>query len=486
MPLLCFTGRPQGGIILPVLLTPLLVIWNDGKLVHFQSLPFIYILRTIMQRMNKKIKIVIGVVAILILAFGIYWLPPVHSRLSWRIEDLVTGIKFWINPPEDTIFLPSPNVQLGTTVAETLTAIVTDAPLEATPTIQGPSLTPTKTFSPLPPSVKLPNVIYVDQRDRWNYCGPANLTMALNYWGWKGTRDNVAEVVKPGIQDMSLDFIQQGKSDKNVMPYELTDYVQDYTEYNVVLRHGGDVDLLKRLIAAGFPVVAEKGYYEADYTGKVGWLGHYQFVTGYEDGIQAVIVQDTWNDGPDFRFLYDEFTNGWRSFNFIFFIVYPTDRESEVFQLLGAWADPNWSYQHALDLAEGDIGNLTGIDLYFSWFNKGTSLVKLGQYSLAAQAYDQAFNLYANLGTDNQQRPYRMMWYQTGPYMAYYYSGRFGDVIKLANVTLETVSPPTLEESFYWRGLAEYALGETSSAIDDMHESVRLNPGFTAGLQKLK
>ena len=154
--------------------------------------------------------------------------------------------------------------------------------------------------------------------------------------------------------------------------------------------------------------------------------------------------------------------------------------------MLGAWADPNWSYQHALDLAEGDIGNLTGIDLYFSWFNKGTSLVKLGQYSLAAQAYDQAFNLYANLGTDNQQRPYRMMWYQTGPYMAYYYSGRFGDVIKLANVTLETVSPPTLEESFYWRGLAEYALGETSSAIDDMHESVRLNPGFTAGLQKLK
>jgi hypothetical protein len=21
---------------------------------------------------------------------------------------------------------------------------------------------------------------------RYNYCGPANLTMALEYWGWKG------------------------------------------------------------------------------------------------------------------------------------------------------------------------------------------------------------------------------------------------------------------------------------------------------------
>jgi len=439
-----------------------------------------------MHRINKTTKIILGIIAILILTFGIYWLPPVHSRLSWRIEDLVTRIKFSINPPDETVFLPSPNVQLSTVVAETLTAVFTPTPLEVTSTPQGPTLTPTHTFTPLPLSVFLPNVIYIDQRDRWNYCGPANLTMALKYWGWSGTRDNIAEVVKPGIQDMSLDFIQQGKSDKNVMPYELTDYVQDFTDYNVVLRYGGDVDLLKRLVAAGFPVVVEKGYYEADYTGKVGWLGHYQFVTGYEDAIQAVIVQDTWNDGPDFRILYDEFTNGWRSFDYIFFIVYPPDRENEIFQLLGPWADPNWSYQHALDLADMDIQNLTGIDLYFSWFNKGTSLVRLGQYSLAAQAYDKAFNLYASLGTDNQQRPYRMMWYQTGPYMAYYYSGRYGDVINLANVTLETVSPPTLEESFYWRGLAEYALGQTSTAIDDLRESVRLNIGFTAGLQKLK
>lgn len=439
-----------------------------------------------MKKSNKSKKILLALAVVLILGVGAYWLPPVHSRLSWRIQDLVTRIKFSINPPDQTVFLPSPNSQIETVVAETLTAIFTPTPLEATTTPQGPSETPTPTFTPLPSTVLLPNVIYVDQRDRWNYCGPANLTMALKYWGWNGTRDDIAAVVKPGIQDMTLDFIQQGKSDKNVMPYELTDYVQNFTEYNVVLRYGGNVDLLQQLIAAGFPVVVEKGYYEADYTGKVGWLGHYQFVTGYEDTIQSVVVQDTWNDGPNFRILYDEFTNGWRSFDYIFFIIYPPDRESEVFQILGPWADPNWSYQHALDMADGDIQVQTGIDLYFSWFNKGTSLVKLGQYSQAAQAYDQAFNLYANLGTDNQQRPYRMMWYQTGPYMAYYYSGRYGDVINLANVTLETVSPPTLEESFYWRGLAEYALGQNGPAVDDLLESVRLNPGFNAGLQKLK
>ncbi|HCC78112.1 MAG: hypothetical protein A2X25_05105 [Chloroflexi bacterium GWB2_49_20] len=439
-----------------------------------------------MQKMNKSKKIILGLGFILILAFVAYWLPPVHSRLSWRLDSLIARIKFSFNPPDQAVFLPTPNVQVGSTVAETLTPMFTSTPLAFTSTPQSLTPTPTLIFTPLPSYVSLPNVVYVTQKGRWNYCGPANLTMALQYWGWTGTRDDVAAVVKPGIQDMSLDFIQRGLSDKNVMAYELTDFVQDYTNYNVVLRYGGDVDLLKRLVAAGFPVIVEKGYYEADYTGKIGWMGHYQFMTGYEDGIQSVIVQDTYNDGPDFRIVYDEFANGWRSFDYIFFIVYPPERETEVFQLLGSWGDPNWSYQHALDLANQDIQTQSGIDLFFAWFSKGTSLVKLGQYSEAGLAYDQAFNLYAKLGTDVQQRPYRMMWYQTGPYMAYYYSGRYGDVINLANVTLSTVSPPTLEESFYWRGLAEYALGQTSTGIDDLRESVRLNPGFTAGLQMLK
>jgi tetratricopeptide (TPR) repeat protein len=434
---------------------------------------------------NKTIKFVVGLVAFVLLVIVVYNLPPVHSRLSWRIQDLVTRIKFSLNPPDQAIFLPTSNGQVGSMVAETLTAFFTPTPPAFTSTPRGPTLTATTTSTPLPSFVSLPNVEYVTQKGRWNYCGPANLTMALKYWGWTGTPDDIAAVVKPGIQDMSLDFIERGKSDKNVMPYELTDYVQNYTDFNVVLRYGGDVDLLKRLVAASFPVVVEKGYYERDYTGKIGWMGHYQFITGYEDGIQSVIVQDTYNEGPDFRISYDEFSNVWRSFDYIFFLVYPPERETEVFQLLGPWADPNWSYQHALDLATQDIQSQNGIELFFAWFNKGTSLVKIGQYSTAAMAYDNAFNIYATLGTDNQQRPYRMMWYQTGPYMAYYNSGRYEDVINLADITLETVSPPTLEESYYWRGLAKYALGQTAEGIDDLRESVRLNPNFTAGIQML-
>jgi hypothetical protein len=59
-------------------------------------------------------------------------------------------------------------------------------------------------------------------------------------------------------------------------------------------------------------------------------------------------------------------------------------------------------------------------------------------------------------------------------------------VINLANNTLyETIVDPTLEESFYWRGMARLAIGETGNAVDDFLESVRLNPNFTPGWAKL-
>jgi tetratricopeptide (TPR) repeat protein len=334
----------------------------------------------------------------------------------------------------------------------------------------------------------LEGVKYVDQHNRWNYCGPANLTMALNFWGWPGNRDDVARVVKPGVDEPDMDFIQRGKPDKNVMPYELTGFVTDDTEFNAVLRVGGEIGLLKNLIAHGYPVVIEKGYYEADYTGKVAWLGHYLFVTGYDDAKGVFIVQDAYlQPGENLESDYDKFIEGWRSFNYTFFVVYPPEKEGEVFNLLGPWGDINWARQHALDIANQEISTTSGNDEFFAWFNKGSSHVELNQYADAAVAYDYAFLLYAQLGGGDAQRPYRIMWYQTGPYWAYFNVGRYQDVINLANTTLnDTVSEPTLEESIYWRGMAYLALGRQEEAIADFLETVYLNPNFVPGIAVLQ
>jgi tetratricopeptide (TPR) repeat protein len=179
--------------------------------------------------------------------------------------------------------------------------------------------------------------------------------------------------------------------------------------------------------------------------------------------------------------------NGWRAFDYIFYVVYPPDRENDVMKLLGSYSDPKWAAQNALDTDNKDIPSLTGIDLFFGWFAKGTSDVALQQYTDAANAYDQAFSIYNSLGSDNSERPYRMMWYQSGPYFAYYYSARYQDVIDLANTTLnKTIAQPTLEESLYWRGMAEQALGDTTDAIADFKKANYLNPKMAAIIQVLQ
>lgn len=424
----------------------------------------------------------------LLLLIGIYFLLPIHERVSRRVADLRGQIKYYFNPPDQAVFLPTQQAAIDTIVKSTMQAYVLAQTPSITPTpSSGPTPTPTVTPLPLPASVDLPGVTYVDQRDRWNYCAPANLTMALNFWGWKGNRDDVAKVVKPGENDPSKNFIDRGFTDKNVMPYELVDFVNNDTEYRAVYRYGGDIQMIKTLLANGFPLVAEKGYYEADYHGKVGWLGHYQFVTGYDDDTQELIVQDTWNDGPNFHIRYDTFMEGWRSFDYVFLVVYPPDRENELFNLLGSYTDPNWAARKALDKDNQDVQTLTGIDLFFAWFAKGTSHVALQQYVDAATAYDQAFSIYNSLGDDNTERPYRIMWYETGPYFAYYYSGRYQDVISLANTTLnDTISSPTLEESLYWRGLAEYAIGDTGDAVTDVRKAVYYNKNMQAAIAKLQ
>ncbi len=413
------------------------------------------------------------------LMVGIYYIPPVHSRLAWRVDEARTRIKYFFNPPDQAAFQPQSQINfdsiLSTTRAEyslTLTPAIVQT---ATPKA-GPAFTPTITTTPLPASVSLSGVKYEDQHNRWNYCGPANFSMALTFWGWKGNRDIVGKAVKPSDKD------------RNVMPYELQDYISNNVpSMTSALRYGGDIDLVKRLLSAGFPLVVEKGYYERDYTGKIGWMGHYQFVTGYDDAKQEVIVQDTYNDGANFHINYKEFMEGWRSFNYLFVVVYPANRESEVLDLLGNLADADLAARHALDLAVAEVSTLTGNDQFWAAFNVGTSHVALREYVDAAYAYDYAFGLYTNLSNDLASRPYRVMWYQTGPYFAYYYASRYSDVINLANTTLEeTVAEPVLEESLLWRGRAYYMAGDTPSAIADYRAALKVHPKWAPALQALQ
>lgn len=408
----------------------------------------------------------------------VYNLPPVNQRLAWRVDHLRMQIKYALNPPEEAVFVPVEEIEpLAAATLQTFTPSPTPSPTATLPQqtfTPLPSVTPSITPTLLPEATRLTGVKYEDQHNRWNYCGPANLSMALTFWGWDGNRDVVGKAIKPHDKD------------KNVMPYEMENFTDEQVDgIAALVRPGGTVELIRKLVAAGFPVLTEKGYYEYDYNGKLGWMGHYQYVTGYDHGRGVLVVQDTYRDGPNHEVPYEDFVEGWRSFNYVFLVTYPVEREAEVLALLGPWADVEWAYQASLEAARQEVAALQGIDQFFAAFNIGTAHVGLRQYVDAASAYDYAFTLYAAL-PDDANRPYRMLWYQTGPYFAYYYSGRYQDVLNLATTTLEdTISEPVLEESLYWRGMAKLALGDTPGAIQDFRDSLKWHPDFAPSLNQL-
>lgn len=436
------------------------------------------------KRTTRTTKITIGVVVIIIVAIGLYFVPPIHEKLAWRVEDLQTQIYYFFNPPGQVVFVPTQQSQ------DTITPRPTSTPTQVT-TAQ---FTPTITSTPVPQTVILDGVIFIDQMHRWNYCGPTNLTMALKYLGWNGTRDEVGAAIKPGVDDPSLDAIQRSQTDVNVMPKEMVGFVNDKTPYRALFRYGGTVDLLRNLIAAGFPVIAEKGIYQAPSPDKpVLWVGHYAFTTGYDESTGEMIFQDSYTpnenipyeqQGKNVRVSDEKYLEGWRAFNYVFIVVYQPERESELYQVLGNWADESWAAQKALDTAEQESSVLTGIGEFFAWFNKGTSYGLLTDYGQGALAYDQAFTLYNAL--PEKDRPYRIMWYQTGPYKAYFYTSRYQDVIIWADKTESTLfNHRVLEETLYWRAQAEANLGYYDKAYEDMRKAVHYHPGFQDALEVL-
>lgn len=411
--------------------------------------------------------ILLGVSLVALLAVLTYQIPFVNERLAWRVSVLRAEVKYALNPPAQAVFTPDPTLAAmvdSTLAAHTpaTTPTATPGPTQPATSIPSPSPTP----EPLPSSVQLDGVVHEYQK--WNNCGPANLSMALSYWDWGGDQLPVADFVKPNPRD------------KNVMPYELVDYVESQTDLRAQYRVGGNLTLLKRFIAAGFPVIVEKGFEGAGFDA---WMGHYEVVTGYDDNAERFIVQDSYIMA-DLPLAYEDMEQYWRHFNYTYIVLYPPERESEVMTILGPHADREANTRHAAQLASEEIYQLTGRAQFFAWFNRGTNLADLQDYAGAAAAYDEAFARYAQL--DPEIRPWRLLWYQTGPYWAYQYSGRPNDVIRLATQTLSNMSEPVLEESYYWRGLARESVGDLQGAIADWRTALDMHPDWQPALTQLE
>ena len=405
------------------------------------------------------------VVVLVLVGFAAMQVPAVETRA----RNLYSRIFYRLNPPTENEFGPSQQGTISVDVLATLTAMAPTATPEPTATdVQQAAVatempTPTNTPIPIPASFALDGMGLEYQT--MNNCGPANLSMNVTYWGWT-TNQHITE-----------EALKTHKDDRNVMLQEMLYFVQANTNLKGQLRYGGDIEVIKRLLSGGFPVLLERGHTDED----DGWMGHYSIITAYDDATQTVQIPDTLLGMMSMS--YAELESDWWHFDGIYLVVYPAEREQEVLTLLGTDADPAQNLQNTLAKLEARIQQVSGQDLFFAVYSKGSVLVEMSDYLGAAQAYDQAFALYNQL--DFGLRPWRITWYQVGPYLAYYYTGRYQDALNLADQTIANTSFPSLPETWYWGGQSALMLEDKVTAERYFRKALEFYPGWDLATQGL-
>ena len=440
----------------------------------------------------------LSAIAVFVIALGGGAVLLARGLRPQQQEGLINRLPGFIQPlarslilPAHPDIIPTPHAMASTEVASLLTPRPTHLPtirpvirLTDQPTRQPdnpPTIQPTQTSAPLhtlpPPGVtpvippgptqaarstpaSLPDADvlltgFKHAYQTWNNCGPATLAMNLSYFNWPGTQADAAKMLKPDAED------------KNVTPEEMAAFAQSIG-LQAMVRANGSIDLIKRFLRVGLPVLIEKGF-EPD--AELDWMGHYELVIGYSDSRQQFIAMDSYT-GPNQAITYADFDRYWSHFNRAYIIVYDGAQADTVLQVIGLDADPVSNVAAALAAAQAEAA--ANPSNPFAWFNMGTNFVALGEYESAAAAYDQA----RNLGL-----PWRMTWYQFGIFEAYFHTGRHDEVLALADATLKTT--PYIEELWYYRGLVYQARNESDAAREQFRQALIYNANFKLAAEAL-
>ena len=348
-------------------------------------------------------------------------------------------------------------------IAESVASVATLPPAPTATAIPTPiPPTPTPVYQAALPYVELNGFSHMWQT--WNNCGPATLAMNLSYFGSTLDQADIGAVLR------------RHEDDKNVSPEELVAFAHSQGYY-AQLRVNGNADLMRLLLSNGIPVLIETWLEEEPNDG----LGHYRMLTGYDDAQQHWIAFDSYvsrnliataDAYKGIALPYAETEALWKVFNYTYLLIYTEAQAPIVQAIFGDSLDPNVMWQQSLQATQA--ATQARPDDAFAWFNLGSTLTILGDHANATQAFDRA----RQIGL-----PWRMLWYQFGPFQAYHAMGRYQEVVSLADATLAMTT--SVEELHYWRARGLIGLGDVAGARQALNYALGLNPTFQPAIEVL-
>jgi tetratricopeptide (TPR) repeat protein len=314
-------------------------------------------------------------------------------------------------------------------------------------------VTSTPTPPPLPKapiSHIIPQKLHVFQT--FNNCGPASLSMQLSYFAVNASQKELGDRLRP-YQNAAGD-----NDDKSVTLEELGQEAKNYDLISIH-RPNGDIQILKDFISNGIPVVVRTWLKPDDL------IGHYRVIRGYDDTTQE-IIQDDSLQGKNLRYSYSQITDLWKAFNHEYLVLVKPDQ----LQLAQAIIGENMDFQIAWEkTAQSLLSELekNPSDLYTN-FNLSVAYYHLRDYQKSISYFERV----------DDKLPFRMLWYQIEPILAYYESGNFTTVRQMSREILNNHNR-AFSEIYYLLGQIYLKENQPTQAKIEFEKAIFYNRNYS-------
>lgn len=309
-----------------------------------------------------------------------------------------------------------------------------------------PTPTPTVTLKPLPTSKILPGGTHVFQT--FNNCGPAVLSMALSYYQIKANQEQLGKELRPRQHPRGIN------DDKSVSFKELAARAEEYG-FLAYHRPMGNKNLIINFINNDIPVMV-RTLLKPDED-----IGHFRLIKGYEQTGQ-ILVQDDSLQGENLRYTIEEMNELWQVFSYEYLVLVPEDQMVIAETILGEDIDPEVAWEKALVDSEREISN--NPKNIYAWFNNSIAHYNLKNYPQAVQSFEQVEN----------RLPFRTLWYQIEPIMAYFMLGDYQRVTTLSGQIFNNGNLAA-SELYYLTYLIELAKDNQPAADENLNRAELYN-----------
>lgn len=316
-------------------------------------------------------------------------------------------------------------------------------------TTQGsPVAIPNSSFTLTTPPISkvLANDYHIFQT--FNNCGPATLSMALSYYGINVSQQELGQALRP-YQNSSGD-----NDDKSTTLEEMAEKSKDYG-FTPFHRPLGNSQIIKQLLTYDLPVIART------WTKPNEDIAHYRLIKGFDDAT-GEFIQDDSLQGKNLRYTYEAFDVLWKQFSYEYLVLVPADKVEIVQAILGENADYNTAWRNAVDYSLSQLAQ--DPNDRNARFNLSVAYYNTEEYQKSVAEFEKV----------QHQLPFRTLWYQIEPILAYYEVKNYAKVFEITDEILNNHNR-AYSEAYIVRGKSHLGLGNSSLAREEFQKALIYN-----------